>query len=152
VELEAKLALKQGVDLTAAYTHLNVVITQGNADTTGNQFSGIPRDSVGAFGKYTVHSGNPLEGLGLGLGVRYIGANFGNDQYTFENAATTLFDAVIDYDLGKLDRRFRGAYARVNATNLFDKIYVSECTVQLLDNACVYGLRRQVLATLRYRW
>ncbi|MGY3484885.1 outer membrane receptor protein involved in Fe transport [Bradyrhizobium sp. USDA 4011] len=46
------------------------------------------------------------EGLGLGLGVRYIGTNFGNDQ----NTARTLFDAVIDYDLGKLDRRFLDAH------------------------------------------
>jgi iron complex outermembrane recepter protein len=147
VELEAKLTLNQGFDLTAAYTHLNVVITQGNADTTGNEFSGIPRDSFGAFGKYTFQSGNPLEGFGLGLGARYIGANFGNDQNTFQNAATTLFDAVIDYDLGKLDRRFRGAYARVNATNLFDKRYQ---TCQ--SGYCYAGERRQIIGSLSYRW
>ncbi|MGY4399632.1 iron complex outermembrane receptor protein [Bradyrhizobium sp. USDA 3315] len=147
VELEAKLALKQGFDLTAAYTHLNVVITQGNPDTTGNELSGIPRNSFAAFGKYTFQSGVPVEGLGLGLGVRYIGTNFGNDQNTFQNAATTLFDAVIDYDLGKLDRRFLGATMRVNATNLFDTHYQ---TCQ--SGYCYAGERRQVIGTLSYRW
>ncbi|MGF6308104.1 iron complex outermembrane receptor protein [Bradyrhizobium sp. i1.8.4] len=147
VELEAKLALKQGFDLTAAYTHLNVVITQGNPDTTGNELSGIPRNSFAAFGKYTFQSGVPVEGLGLGLGVRYIGTNFGNDQNTFQNAATTLFDAVIDYDLGKLDRRFLGATVRVNATNLFDTHYQ---TCQ--SGYCYAGERRQVIGTLSYRW
>jgi len=147
VELEAKLALKPGFDLTAAYTHLNVVITRGNSDTTGNEYSGIPRDSFAAFGKYTFQSGTPVEGLGLGLGVRYIGANFGDDQNTFENAAKTLFDAVIDYDLGKLDRSFRGAYMRVNATNLFDTQYA---TCQ--SGYCYAGERRQVIGTLSYRW
>ena len=147
VELEAKLALKPGFDLTAAYTHLNVVITRGNSDTTGNEYSGIPRDSFAAFGKYTFQSGTPVEGLGLGLGVRYIGANFGDDQNTFENAAKTLFDAVIDYDLGKLDRSLRGAYMRVNATNLFDKQYA---TCQ--SGYCYAGERRQVIGTLSYRW
>ncbi|MCP1836014.1 iron complex outermembrane receptor protein [Bradyrhizobium sp. USDA 4532] len=147
VELEAKLALKQGFDLTAAYTHLNVVITQGNPDTTGNEFSGIPGNSFAAFGKYTFQSGVPVEGLGLGLGVRYIGTNFGNDQNTFQNAATTLFDAVIDYDLGKLDRRFLGATMRVNATNLFDTHYQ---TCQ--SGYCYAGERRQVIGTLSYRW
>ncbi|OIM90765.1 TonB-dependent receptor, partial [Bradyrhizobium elkanii] len=147
VELEAKLALKPGFDLTAAYTHLNVVITQGNPDTTGNELSGIPRNSFAAFGKYTFQSGVPVEGLGLGLGVRYIGTNFGNDQNTFQNAATTLFDAVIDYDLGKLDRRFLGATMRVNATNLFDTHYQ---TCQ--SGYCYAGERRQVIGTLSYRW
>lgn len=147
VELEAKLALKQGFDLTAAYTHLNVVITQGNPDTTGNELSGIPRNSFAAFGKYTFQSGVPVEGLGLGLGVRYIGTNFGNDQNTFENAATTLFDAVIDYDLGKLDRRLLGATMRVNATNLFDTRFQ---TCQ--SGYCYAGERRQVIGTLSYRW
>ncbi|EJN07285.1 TonB-dependent siderophore receptor [Bradyrhizobium sp. YR681] len=147
LELEAKLALKPGLDLTAAYTHLNVVITRGNADTTGNEYSGIPRNSVAAFGKYTFQSGSPVEGLGLGLGVRYIGANFGNDQNTFENAAKTLFDAVIDYDLGKLDRNFQGAYMRVNATNLFDEKY-DTCQ----SGYCYAGERRQVIGTLSYRW
>ncbi|TWC00546.1 iron complex outermembrane receptor protein [Bradyrhizobium macuxiense] len=147
VELEAKLALKQGFDLTAAYTHLNVVITQGNPDTTGNELSGIPRNSFAAFGKYTFQSGVPVEGLGLGLGVRYIGTNFGNDQNTFQNAATTLFDAVIDYDLAKLDRRFLGATMRVNATNLFDTRYQ---TCQ--SGYCYAGERRQVIGTLSYRW
>ncbi|WP_347340107.1 TonB-dependent siderophore receptor [Bradyrhizobium brasilense] len=147
VELEAKLALKQGFDLTAAYTHLNVVITQGNPDTTGNELSGIPGNSFAAFGKYTFQSGVPVEGLGLGLGVRYIGTNFGNDQNTFQNAATTLFDAVIDYDLGKLDRRFLGATMRVNATNLFDTHYQ---TCQ--SGYCYAGERRQVIGTLSYRW
>ncbi|WP_456853134.1 TonB-dependent siderophore receptor [Bradyrhizobium sp. USDA 4501] len=147
VELEAKLALKQGFDLTAAYTHLNVVITQGNPNTTGNELSGIPRNSFAAFGKYTFQSGVPVEGLGLGLGVRYIGTNFGNDQNTFQNAATTLFDAAIDYDLGKLDRRFLGATMRVNATNLFDTHYQ---TCQ--SGYCYAGERRQVIGTLSYRW
>ncbi|WP_245313963.1 TonB-dependent receptor [Bradyrhizobium elkanii] len=60
---------------------------------------------------------------------------------------TTLFDAVIDYDLGKLDRRFLGATMRVNATNLFDTHYQ---TCQ--SGYCYAGERRQVIGTLSYRW
>jgi iron complex outermembrane receptor protein len=37
---------------------------------------------------------------------------------------------------------------QVNATNLFDKTYVSLCQ----DFGCYYGLRRSVIATLRYKW
>ncbi|WP_349629540.1 TonB-dependent siderophore receptor [Bradyrhizobium manausense] len=147
VELEAKLSLKQGFDLTAAYTHLNVVITQGNPDTTGNQFSGIPRNSFATFGKYTFQSSSPFEGLGVGLGARYIGASFGDDQNTFENSALTLVDAMVDYDVGKFDRRFSGAYLRVNARNLFDKHYQA-CQ----SGFCYAGERRQVIGSLSYRW
>jgi iron complex outermembrane receptor protein len=147
LELEAKLSLTQGFDFTAAYSRLNVVITQGNPDTTGNQFSGIPRNSFATFGKYTFQSGNPFEGLGLGLGARYIGASFGDDQNTFENSGLTLVDAVVDYDMGKLDRRFSGAYLRVNARNLFDKHYQS-CQ----SGFCYAGERRQVIGSLSYRW
>lgn len=36
----------------------------------------------------------------------------------------------------------------VNATNFFDKVYVGICQ----EFGCYYGLRREVIATLRYRW
>ena len=42
----------------------------------------------------------------------------------------------------------KGYSAQINATNLFDKTYVTFCQ----DNGCYYGLRRQVIATMRYRW
>ncbi len=45
-------------------------------------------------------------------------------------------------------REFKGYSLQVNASNLFDKTYVALCQ----DNGCYYGQRRQVLATLRYRW
>lgn len=54
---------------------------------------------------------------------------------------------MIDYDLGKLDRRFLGATMRVNATNLFDTHYQ---TCQ--SGYCYAGERRQVIGTLSYRW
>jgi hypothetical protein len=52
------------------------------------------------------------------------------------------------YDLEGLGRQLKGYQLQVNATNLFDKTYVTLCQ----DIGCYYGLRRQVIATLRYRW
>jgi hypothetical protein len=74
------------------------------------------------------------------LGARYIGASFGDDQNTFENSGSTLVDAMVDYDMGKLDRRFSGPYLRVNARNLFDKHYQS-CQ----SGFCYAGERRHCL-------
>jgi iron complex outermembrane recepter protein len=60
----------------------------------------------------------------------------------------TLLDAAVHYDFSTLGPKFKGYSLQVNATNLFDKTYVSLCQ----DNGCYYGLRRQVIATLRYKW
>ncbi|WP_235999942.1 hypothetical protein [Bradyrhizobium uaiense] len=54
---------------------------------------------------------------------------------------------MIDYDLGKLDRRLLGATARVNATNLFDTHFPTR-----QSGYCYAGERRQVIGTLSYRW
>ena len=124
-----------------------MVINRGNADTTGQQFSGIPRDTVAAFAKYTVQPGNVLAGLGIGGGLRALGSSFGDDQNTFRNAPATLIDAVLDYDAGQLDRRLAGLRAQVNATNLFDRRPVSCQT-----GYCYLGEPRQVIGSLIYRF
>ena len=62
--------------------------------------------------------------------------------------AVTLFDAAVHYDFSALGPQFKGYFLQVNASNLFDKTYVAMCQ----DNGCEYGLRRNVMATLRYRW
>jgi iron complex outermembrane recepter protein len=54
----------------------------------------------------------------------------------------------VHYDLAGLDPQLKGYFLKVNVSNLFDKTYVSLCQ----DNGCYYGLRREVIATLRYRW
>jgi iron complex outermembrane receptor protein len=59
-----------------------------------------------------------------------------------------LVDAMLHYDFSHIGPQWRGYELQVNATNLFNKVYVSECN----DTNCVYGLGRKVMATLRYRW
>jgi iron complex outermembrane recepter protein len=60
----------------------------------------------------------------------------------------TLFDAAVHYDFSALGQQFKGCFLQVNASNLFDKTYVALCQ----GNGCYHGLRRQIIATLRYRW
>src|SRR5215467_14199104 len=82
------------------------------------------------------------------LGVRYMGQTWGDKENSILDVPQyTLIDAALHYELENLDPRLKGAKFSINATNLFDRIYVSQCTVQQFDNACVYGLRRQVLAS-----
>jgi iron complex outermembrane receptor protein len=107
-----------------------------------------PNHQAAAFASYTFNSG-ALGGLTLGAGVRYFGEHWGNLANDLPISSYTLVDAVANYDLGYLDARLEGAEIAVNASNLFDKDYVSTCN----DLAtCYYGNGRQVFGTLRYKW
>ncbi len=147
VELEATASPRPGVNLTASYTHQEVTIVQGDSDTTGNRFSGIPGDSFSAFAKYTFRPTQPLAGLGLGLGVRYVGSSFGDDQNTFRNDGVTFLDGALDYSLANLSPRLKGVKLQVNATNLLG---VHHGTCQ--SGYCYLDEERNVIGSLIYRW
>ena len=147
VELEANVALAEGFNLIAAYSHLATRNLRTNDDTTGKQFSGIPEDSASVFAKYTFQPGSAVAGLGIGGGVRYIGSSFGDDQNTFRNADVALVDAVADYDLGQADPRFQGLRLQINATNLLDTRYQA-CQ----SGYCGIGEGQQVIGSAIYRF
>jgi iron complex outermembrane receptor protein len=90
---------------------------------------------------YTIREG-ALNGLGFGAGVRYVSASAGDFLNTFDAPAYTLVDAMIRYEIDNW--RFS-----VNATNLFDKYYVTSC-FSLVQ--CNLGRARTVLGTVTYRW
>jgi iron complex outermembrane recepter protein len=148
VEFEAKTEVGRDLTLLAAYTYLDDIVTKTNAPSQlGKRPVGFPTNTASLWADYTFHGG-ALDGFGLAGGVRYIGDMAGTSANTFAVPAVTLFDAALHYDLEGLGRQFKGYQLQVNATNLFDKTYVTLCQ----DIGCYYGLRRQVIATLRYRW
>ncbi len=152
VEVEVKASVTDRLDLLASYAHIDPTVTKSTDVDLGKRPTWIPTDIASGWADYTWHDGS-LSGFGMAFGARYIGQTWGDKANTDLNIpGYTLFDAAVHYDLVNLDPRLKGAKLSVNATNLFDKTYVSQCTAQAYDNACVYGLRRQVIATLRYRW
>ena len=151
-EIEAKASLTDRLDLIASFTHVDPKVTKSTDIDLGKVPTWVPRDIAAVWADYTFHNG-ALNGFGLAAGVRYTGQTWGDSgNVLLDVPSYTLVDAALHYDLAGLDPRLKGMRFSINATNLFDKTYVSQCTVQLLDNACVYGLRRQVIASLRYRW
>jgi len=158
IELEGKATLTQGLSLTASYTYLDAEVTDSNTVATGlygvrTAMKGktpvaVPQHMASAWGDYTFQRG-AAKGLGLGLGVRYVGETYGDTANVTKVPAFTLFDAAVHYDLGGLSSSMAGWRASVNATNLFNKQYVSACTAV---DRCYYGLDRTVMATVRYRW
>lgn len=148
LELEAKTEATRDLTVLASYTYLdNTVTKSNNAAQLGNHPPGMPRNSATAWADYTFHSG-PLNGFGMSAGVRYIGDTPGTTLNDFYVPSVTLVDAALHYDLSALGKQFQGFKAQINATNLFDKTYLTYCQ----DFGCYYGLRREVIATLRYRW
>ena len=70
-----------------------------------------------------------------------------NTANTYTIPAATVFDAMVSYDFGVNNPSLKGLSVALNVTNLTDRQYISFCT-----NGCYYGLRRSVLATLKYDW
>ena len=165
LELEWHAKFNRNLDVVAAYTYLDNIVTAAN--DTASLFSinvgthpvGIPRNTASLWAKYTFLDG-PAAGLGLGAGVRYVGSTYG----TYTNVWTgvsglettpsllpdyALLDASVTYDFAAKSPALKGFSLAVNARNLFDKTYVSYCQGVGL---CQYGMGRTVLGTLTYRW
>ncbi|MBB2159519.1 TonB-dependent siderophore receptor [Gluconacetobacter sacchari] len=143
-ESSANVSLGDGLDIVFAYTYLDPVITRSTTGQTGKRPTLIPRNTLSLWSDYQVppHAIRSLQGLGVGMGLRYIGNIEADNSDSFATPAVTLFDAAVHYDFGKGERWRLG----VNINNLFDKRYVASCTGL---TSCYYGQRRQVLGTVR---
>lgn len=149
LELEAKVSVTDQLDLIAAYTYMDSEITQSaNPAELGKPAPMTPRNMASGWVDYVV-----LPGLKLGGGVRYVGANYSQtSDFTVEQfpvPSYVVYDAAVRYDFGALDRSLKGLELRVNATNLFDKNYVTYCYGYAY---CSLAPGRTVLATMAYRW
>lgn len=145
VELSARAGITQNIDLIASYAYIDAKTTKSNSGTLGFRPAGIPENSANLWATYKFIDG-PLGGLKFGGGVRYVGETE-NTANTYTIPDATLFDAMVSYDFGVRTPSLKGLSLAINASNLFDKQYIQACT-----NGCYYGLRRQVLATLKFRW
>ena len=149
IELEGKFSLSKELDVIASYTRSETEVTQTNIPSQlGKTPVNIPGQTAALWAFYTLRSG-AFEGVGLGGGVRYVGETPGDQANSFFVPQYTVYDAAATYDLGRLANALRGTQLQINATNLFDKEYVSQCTNA---NTCLYGNGRTVITTLRYRW
>ncbi|WP_313624278.1 TonB-dependent siderophore receptor [Achromobacter sp.] len=157
IELEGKANLARGWDLIASYAYVDAVVTRSaNTDIVngvpesrqGKKQYYAPAHQAAAWLGYKVQGG-PLQRLGLGAGVRYIGADWGDPANTLRIPAVTLVDAALTYDFGQMQPAMRGLTLALNASNLFDRTYVGTCVTA---TACTYGAGRLVLATMKYAW
>ncbi len=147
LELEGKASLTRNLDLLASYTYMDNVNTRSTT-AQGKHPTYVPRQSANAWANYTFRVG-ALAGLSLGGGVRYVGGSYANADNTMKVSSYTVMDAAVRYDLGQKIPSLKGLTAAINASNLFDREYVSACATA---TKCFYGAGRTVIGTLTYRW
>jgi len=147
LELEATSDVTDNLKLVASYSYTETDIVKGTDQ--GNRLKLVPRNAASAWADYTWHTG-PLDGFGMGAGVRYVGDTYGSTSNipTAHVGSYTLYDAAVHYDLSRLSNSFKGVSVAVNANNLFNKDYLSTCD----GTWCYYGDERNVLASVNYKW
>jgi len=147
LELEAVSDVTDNLKVIAAYTLAKSEVQKGLYK--GNRLQLMPNQQASLWTDYTWHSG-VLDGFGIGAGARYTGNTYGDQANTWLGKADayTVFDAAVHYDLGRLDRSLKGASLKLNASNLFDKDYLSTCD----GSYCYFGDQRSVVASATYQW
>lgn len=149
LEIEARASLGGGLDLIGAYAYTQAEITRSNTPgVSGNEAPQVPRHLASAWAHYSFQDG-PMRGLGLGAGLRYLSSTPGDEANSFRVPDVTLVDASLRYDLGALGENLRGFAVHVNASNLFDREYISSCSS---TTNCWFGNRRTVIGGVSYRW
>ncbi|KGC03049.1 TonB-dependent siderophore receptor family protein [Burkholderia multivorans] len=143
IELSATGKVTPNLSLIASYAYQDVKVVEANDATLNNWPVDIPRprQMASLWADWTWHTG-PLAGFGLGGGVRYQSASAGAADNSLTVSSYTLIDAAVHYDV----RNWRFA---VNATNLFNRHYISGCQS---TNVCMFGNDRTVIATAKYNW
>ena len=154
LELEAKAAVNENINVTAAYSYNDAEYTE---DTIfkGKRPAEVPRNQASLWTDYTFYD-TALSGLTSGAGVRYTGSTVSYYKYdtttgkkndSFNVAGYTVADAMVKYDLARFG--LPGSSVAVNVNNLFDREYVSSC---YSEYACYWGAERQVVATATFRF
>ncbi|HRO49564.1 MAG TPA: TonB-dependent siderophore receptor [Hyphomicrobium sp.] len=150
-EFEVRASLTDGWNVAAAYTYLDSEVTKVSrleAARLGKAFVSVPEHSASLWTSYTFSEG-AFRGLTLGGGVRYFGKTAGDAANTFFAPSFTLYDAMARYDLGVFSPELEDWELAINAKNLADERYVTNCVAA---TACVYGMGRTVDAALRMRF
>jgi iron complex outermembrane receptor protein len=143
IELETTLSLAQGLGAIIALSQMDPVVTRSNGADLGKRPVNVPKQMASVWGDYTVQEGSRFSGVGLGAGMRYLGARYGDAANTLLSRPVALFDAALRYDLSDKWR------FHVNAKNLFDRVTVASCSSSV---SCFYGERLNVTGGVSYRW
>jgi iron complex outermembrane receptor protein len=146
IELEARAAVADGLDLIAAYTYNHSEVT-GGGENEGNTPAVTPSHVASLWANYTFQEINPFNGLSVGAGVRYVSENWTDTANTSKNPSGFYVDASAAYDFGAVDKKYEGLTAAFNIRNIAD-----ERDTVCNEGFCYLGQGRNITGTLKYRW
>jgi iron complex outermembrane receptor protein len=139
-ELEGRWNIGEGLSVYGAYTYTDSKVTKTtDLESLGKRVALVPKQQASLGSDCTFTSG-VLSGFGFGGGVRHVGDVYGDIYNLWHTKSYTLFDASVHYDLAAWR-------LQVNASNVFNKEYVSVCNSAAW---CYYGYPRT--ATARLQW
>jgi iron complex outermembrane recepter protein len=142
IELEGKMQLTADWKATAAFTYMDLEITNHeDRSLIGNSPYLVPAVTASVWLDYTIPEG-ALEGVSLAGGLRYQGKSWADYANTKEVPDVVLADAALRYEKN-------GWGAALNVTNLFDKEYVKGCQTTMV---CGYGDGRTFTLKLSKTW
>ncbi|MGQ3071280.1 MAG: TonB-dependent siderophore receptor [Ferrovibrionaceae bacterium] len=149
IEVEARGRVTRNIDLIGAFTYLDTEVTRTTVPgALGKRPQAVPTNFGSLWGNYNFLDGL-ANGLGVGAGLRWVGATYADDANTVRTPGYTLVDLGLRYDLGRQIPQAAGAQVTLNVTNLVDKDYYASCSYNIY---CQYGNGRTVLGGLRYQW
>lgn len=128
VELDLTGEIQPGWNIIASYAYIDSEITEDdNPDFVGNRFPNIPENSASLWTTYEIQQGD-LEGLGLGIGLNYVGERQGGLPNSFEIDSYFLTNAALFYNR-------QNWQLRLNFNNLFDVDFI-----ETVDTSTVRGI------------
>lgn len=142
LELEAKFNATRGLDVITTYSYIDAKTTRSNtAADVDKQIPLQPKQQATVWMDYRF-PGDVVPGLGVGGGVRYTGASYGDSANVWKAPAYTLFDLQANYTVQNW--RFL-----LTVNNVADKKYVANC---YSGSSCFYGYGRTASISAKYIW
>lgn len=115
IELDIAGEILSGWNVIASYGYIDAEVTESNDLPEGSRIANIPEHTASLWTTYEIQSGN-LQGLGIGLGLFYIGERAGDFEDTYDLPDYLRADASIFY-------RRDNWRAAINVQNLFNERY-----------------------------
>lgn len=139
IELDGKINITPAWSVLASWALTDPQVTSANDGSEGKHPVGIARNSAKLWTQYALSG--PLDGFSIGGGVRYVGSSYATTDNSLKVPAATVYDARVGY-------QWREWGVALNAANLTNKTYLASCQ----DNGCEYAMKRQLVATVNYKW
>ncbi|WP_025663075.1 TonB-dependent receptor [Aquimarina megaterium] len=145
IELDIESKPFEGFYIKAGYAFVDAKIRDYNKTLqtvpAGNRLPYAPKNSINFWGNYEFQKGY-LHGLGIGLGLNYVGKNYTNSSNTYTLPSYTTIDGSLYYQAKKVR-------IGLNINNIADTLYFTDA---IYSNQFFPGQGRNYKLSLAYKF